>query len=258
MDCFSLDLDGVSVDYVEAGEGIPVLYVHGNTGSLRWWERVMVLPGARTVALDLPNFGGSGPLSGEISIERYADAVAAFIAAMGLDRPVLVGHSLGGAVVLSLTARWPALARGLVLVDSAPPSGFRTPEERHPAIETMRTNPQVLAAALRAVVPTLKDEAFFAALVEDARRMAAPAWIGNAVALGKLDLGGALGAFTAPVLVIHGGKDVIISAEMAAQTARAFPEARLVEIGEVGHSVIVEDPARFLALMRDFLSSLPR
>lgn len=256
MDMEMIDVGGIAISYVEWGAGIPVLYVHGNIGSSRWWARVMDLPGARTVALDMPNFGRSGPLPGEVSIERYADAVAAFIGAKGLDRPVLVGHSLGGAVALSLVARKPGLVRGLVLVDSGPPSGLVTPVERHPAIELMRTNPQVLAMALRAVVPTLTDEALFAALVEDAKLMALPAWIGNAVTLGKMDLRGKLGGFRKPVLVIHGGRDVIITAAMADETRAAFPDARLVELPEVGHSVIVEDPARFIAIMKEFIAGL--
>jgi branched-chain amino acid transport system permease protein len=173
-----------------------------------------------------------------------------------LEGAVVVGHSLGGSVALSLAARHAKLIGGLVLVDSGAPSGLKTPVERFPAIEMMRTNPQVLAMALRAVVPTLADEAFFSRLVADAALMAVPAWIGNAVALGEMDLVGKLGEFIKPVLVIHGGKDIIITSAMAEETRAAFPDAKLVEIPEVGHSVIVEDPERFRGILRDFLGKL--
>ena len=145
MDGTIIEIGDLAISFVERGEGIPVLYVHGNLGSSRWYERVMDVPGARTVALDMPNFGRSKPLPGEPDIDRYADAVAAFIRARALDRPVLVGHSLGGAVAMSLAARFPSLIRALVLVDSAAPSGLVTPRERHPMIELMRTNRAVLA-----------------------------------------------------------------------------------------------------------------
>ncbi|MEI6876695.1 MAG: alpha/beta hydrolase, partial [Spirochaetota bacterium] len=128
--------------------------------------------------------------------------------------------------------------------------------ERHPAIEMMRTNPQVLAMALKAVVPTMSDAAYFGRLVADAALMSGPAWIGNAVALGSMDLTGRLRGFTKPVLVIHGGKDIIITAAMAEETRDAFPESRLIELPELGHSVIVEDPGRFKALLLDFLSGI--
>jgi pimeloyl-ACP methyl ester carboxylesterase len=250
----------VQVHYVEQGEGVPVLYVHGNTGSCRWFERVMDIPGCRTVALDMPNFGRSGPLAGEPDMDRYADAVAGFIRALGLDRPVLVGHSLGGGVCISLAARFPGLARAMVLVDSAAPSGLVTPEERHPAIEMMRTNRAVLGQALAAVAPALApalaDRGFLDLLVDDAARMAAPAWVGNARALSRFDYVGRCGAFTGPVLVLWGRRDVIVTEAMARETAAAFPSGRLEILEHVGHSAMVEDPAGFAGIVSAFAAGL--
>jgi branched-chain amino acid transport system permease protein len=251
-----IKIRAVKVHYVEQGEGVPVLYVHGNLGSLRWYERVMDIPGCRTVALDMPNFGRSGPLEGEPDIDGYADHVAAFISARALDRPVLVGHSLGGAVAISLAARSPTLIRGLVLVDSAPPSGYPTPVERHPMIEMMRTSRAVLAQALASVVPTLKDEPFFNALVDEAVLMAAPAWIGNAEALGRFDNRGKCGSFPSPVLVLRGRRDIVITEAMARETVEAFPRARLETLEQVGHSAMVEDPSLFTTIVAGFVSGL--
>ena len=251
-----IEAGGCAIRYVEEGQGLPLLLVHGNTGSSRWFERTMAIPGCRTVALDMPNFGGSGPLPGEPDIDRYADAVAAFAESLGLDRPVLVGHSLGGAVAISLAVRHPAAWRGLVLVDSAAPSGLFTPKERHPLIERMRADRAFLSAALKAVAPTLKDEAFFGLLVDDAMRMAPRAWIGNAEALGRFDYRGRCAAFQAPVLVAWGRLDAIVTEAMADETRKAFPRARLEVLEGVGHSPMVEDPARFAGLVGAFARSL--
>jgi len=245
-------VNGISLFFATAGAGIPILYVHGNIGSSLWYSKVMEIPGHRTVALDLPNFGRSAALPGEVDLDRYADSLAAFIEAVGLERPILVAHSLGGAVAQSLAARRPELIRGLMLVDSAAPSGLKTPEERHPAIEMMRNNPQVLAYALKAVVPTLSDEVFFSALVEDAKKMAAPAWIGNAVALSRFDYTGRLAAFDKPVLVLWGRKDVIVTEVMARETEAAFPKARLEILEELGHSPMAEDPDGFTRIVTAF------
>jgi branched-chain amino acid transport system permease protein len=253
MDGKVIDIGDFSIFFVERGKGMPVLYVHGNTGSCRWFERVMDVPGTRTIALDMPNFGRSKPLPGEPDIDRYADAVAAFIRAQGLDRPLLIGHSLGGTVAMSLAARFPSLIRGLVLVDSAAPSGLVTPRERHPMIEMMRTSKAVLTQALRTVVPTLSDEAFFQSLVDDAAMMAAPAWVGNADALGRFDYRGRTAAFTGPVLVVWGRKDIIVTETMARETAAAFPDAKLEILEDVGHSVMAENPKRFISLIADFI-----
>jgi branched-chain amino acid transport system permease protein len=248
-----VDIGELAIFFVERGEGVPVLYVHGNVASCRFYEHVMDVPGAHTVALDMPNFGRSKPLSGEPDIDRYADTVEAFIRARGLGRPVVVGHSLGGAVALSLAARFPKVLRALVLVDSAAPGGLATPKDRYPLFEMMRSSRPLLAQVLRAQVPTLKDDAFFEALVDEAMMMAEPAWVGHAEALGRFDYRGRLSAFTGPVLVLRGGKDLLISEEMARETAAAFPDARLETIDGVGHSVMVEDPKRFVALIADFM-----
>jgi branched-chain amino acid transport system permease protein len=249
-----MNVGGTDIYYVEKGEGLPVVLVHGNTGSCRWFERVMDIPGCRTVALDLPNFGRSGPLPGAPAIDGYADFVARFIEALGLQEPLLVGHSLGGSIATSLAVRHPRLPRALVLVDSAAPSGLVTPAERHPVIEMMRTNKAVLARALAAVVPTLKDEAFLAALVDDAAVMAAPAWIGNVLTLNTFNCTALCANFKGPVLVIWGRKDAILTEEMARETVTAFPRASLRILEGVGHSVMVEDPAEFVRIISAFIA----
>jgi pimeloyl-ACP methyl ester carboxylesterase len=111
----------------------------------------------------------------------------------------------------------------------------------------------VLTQALRAIVPTLAEEAFFQSLVDDATRMAAPAWLGNAQALGRFDYRGRTAAFKGPTLVVWGRKDAIVTEAMARETAAAFPGARLEILEDVGHSAMVENPKRFLALITEFL-----
>jgi pimeloyl-ACP methyl ester carboxylesterase len=258
-----VSLGGCRVRYVEQGTGLPVLYVHGNTGSSRWFQRVMELKGCRTVAPDMPNSGRSDPLGGEVSLERYADLLVELIASLGLARgtpggPVVVGHSLGGAVAIALAARRPHLLRALVLVDSASPAGLVTPEDRYPTIEMMRKNRDVLARALTAIVPTLTDQGFFNALVDDAALMAAPAWIGHARALSAFDYRSRCGAFRGPVLVVWGRRDVPITEAMARETAEAFPGGSLTIMEEVGHSPMVEDPAGFTRVLAGFISGLER
>jgi len=254
----AVEVPGAKMVYAEHGEGQPVVCLHGNTGSRRWYERVMEVPGCRLIAPDLPNFGESSALAGPADIGSYAQAAGSFIRALGLERPVLVGHSLGGAVAMSAAVREPGLCSGLVLVDSAPPSGFPTPEERHPLIERMRVDREFLSAALKATVPALNDPGFFSRLVDDAARMAEPAWIGNARALGSFRCTEACAGFLKPVLVIWGRGDAIVSEAMARETVRAFPAARLQIMERVGHSPIVEDPSAFVGALSAFVASLGR
>ena len=88
--------------------------------------------------------------------------------------------------------------------------------------------------------------------------MAAPAWVGNALALGRFDYVGRCGAFAGPVLVLWGRKDIVITEAMARETAAAFPRARLEILEQVGHSAMVEDPARFVRIVAGFVAGPSR
>jgi len=256
MESGLVKVGSVSLYFIEAGSGAPILYVHGNTGSLAWFKRVMEVPGFRTIALDMPNFGRSSPLAGEISIERYAKSVAAFMDVKALKNAIVVGHSLGGCVVQVLALERPDLVRAMVLVDSGAPDGLVTPTDRHPLIEMMRTNRAILEQALKAVVPTLKDERFFKEIVDDAQMMAPPAWIGNAEALSHFDITSKCAAYDGSVLILRGTLDAIITEEMAQRTAYAYKNAELKILEGVGHSVVAEDPALFLAILKDFIAKI--
>ena len=251
-----VEAGGRKIFWRESGSGEPLLYVHGNTGSLRWFEGVMDIPGRRVIALDMPNFGRSDALGVPADIGAYADAVAAFMDALGLRGIPVVGHSLGGAVVQSLACKRPELASAILLVDPAPPSGLVTPEERYASIGLFRTSRDLLAASLEAVAPSLRDKGRLSPLVDDALLMASDAFEGNARALARFDCSASAGAYRGKVLVLRGEKDSIVTAAMAEETAAAFQGARLEVLEGVGHSVMVEDPDRFIGIVKNFVSSI--
>ena len=255
MEGKTVSVMGKELYYVESGSGSPVVLVHGNTGSSRWWKKVMALDGRRVVALDLPNFGRSARLD-SADIDLYADYLAAFIGALGLERPVVVGHSLGGAVVMSMAARNPGLPAGVVIVDGAAPSGLVTLEAHYPYFELIRADRGLMRKALAAVAPTMTDEAFLDEIVDDAMLMAPFAFEGNPRALARLDYTGRAGAFTGPALVVWGRKDTIITEAMARETAAAYPNGRLLILDSVGHSVMVEDPEGFERILLDYLDGV--
>lgn len=258
MDSGFVTVRGLRIFRVTAGAGTPVLYLHGNTGSSRWFSRVMDIPGCRTIAPDMPNFGASSPMEGAVDIRAYADIAKAFMDESGLKDAVVVGHSLGGAVAQSLALRHPDAVRALVLVDSSPPSGLVTPKERYPFIEMMRKDRSILSRALAATTPTLKDAALFESLVDDATRMAEKAWTGNADALGSCDMSGMAASFAKPVLVIQGRMDSIVTEAMARETAAAYPDSRLAFAENVGHAIIVENPEMFRDFLLRFVEDIAR
>lgn len=249
---------GATLAYRSAGEGRALVCVHGNFASKRWFGELLARPprGWRVLAIDLPNFGDASPMPGPISLGAYARYLQGALEALGLTKPVVLGHSLGGAVVQALAARAPEAVAGLVLLDSAPPQGLATPTERYAALPLLRGNAQLMARALAATMPA-RTPPYFQALVGDALRMRPEAFTDNARALERMDVATQLSRFAGPVLVLRGERDYLVSEAMARATAAAFPQGRLVQLAGVGRSPQIEAPEAFSRLLSRSLEEVP-
>lgn len=256
LDVKRVTVNNLSIAYREAGQGRPLLCVHGNFASGRWFSEVEAPPGWRVLALDLPNFGDSEAMPEPLSIQAYAAYLHGFVEALELTPLALFGHSLGGAVAEVYAAAHPDTLRGLVLVSAAPPAGLKTAEEHYALLESLQGNAETMAQALAPTTPTRQPE-YFGALVGDALKMAPAAFTGNARALEHYDAMEALANVTCPVLVIRCAQDYLITDEMAEATTQAFPNAKLIRHDRVGHSPQIEDPVWFNAHLAEFLEGLP-
>ena len=254
MEEFTAVIFGLTLRYLAAGSaGDPaVLYIHGNLGSAVWYEKVMEVPGRRTVALDMPNFGMS-EASGDFSMAGYARFVAGFIdEVLGAEECVVVGHSLGGVVAMELAASRPDLIERLMLVSPGPIEGLKTPQSHYPAIERYRTDRAFLKTGLRAVAPYLRDEDFLDRITDMAARMDSGAFLGHPKALDDADFRGRLGALPFPTMLLRGNADIIITEDMALRTAEHLG-ADFVAMPECGHSPMAERPDEFLRVLAAFL-----
>lgn len=247
------DVKGKKIFYVEEGTGTPVLYIHGNLGSHKWYSEVMSIEGARVIALDLPNFGFSDRID-SFEIDVYADYVKGFIEAMGLDTPWVLGHSLGGAVAISLAIRYQECVRGLVLVDSASIKGLKTPEESYPVIELYKVNYSLLKKALCAIMPGVNDRGRQSELVDCALLMSKEAYVGHGRALTSFDYSDRTMRLDIPVLFIYGEQDILITREMAEETVAVLGGSVHILEG-IGHSPQVENPTVFRTIIKDFIQT---
>jgi pimeloyl-ACP methyl ester carboxylesterase len=117
-------VNGVRVSYTEAGDGPPVLLLHGAVfaGNVFWWETQAALaPHARTYAPDYPGWGASEKPYKQYHMEEYHDFVIGFMDALGLEKVAIVGHSLGGLVGSSFTLFNPERVSSLTIL-AAPPA----------------------------------------------------------------------------------------------------------------------------------------
>lgn len=134
-----VQVPGARLHVVERGEGPPVLLVHGLSGQLANFDYGMIAPLARdfrVIAVDRPGAGYSTRAPGApADLRAQADTLAALIDQLGLDQPLVVGHSLGGAIALALATYHPTRVGGLALI--APLT--HPPEVVSPVFKAMTT-----------------------------------------------------------------------------------------------------------------------
>jgi len=115
-----IEVGALRVSYRRVGQGPPIILLHGFVGDSREWRpEIEALSGEFTVvAWDAPGAGQSADPPETFGLADYADSLAAFVDALGLRRPHVVGLSFGGALALELYRRHPALPRSLVLASA--------------------------------------------------------------------------------------------------------------------------------------------
>ena len=270
-----IDLAGLQVHVRDEGprdDPMPIVLIHGTSASLHTWEGwVAALRGTRRViSFDLPGFGLTGPnASGDYSDAAYVRFTLQMLDALKLQRVVLGGNSLGGAIAWQTAAAAPQRVARLILVDAggypldsvSVPIGFRI--ARLPLLrDLMRyTLPRgVIESSVRnvygnpsRVTPELVD-----------RYLAMTSRAGNREALGRRMSQMAsgqglerLGALTQPTLILWGGRDHLIPPAHAQRFAHDIKRSTLLVFDELGHVPHEEDPARTVAAVQQFLAANP-
>lgn len=248
--------NGLQIFYRESGSGDRVvLFIHGNTASSLWWERAMAnLPeGVRALAPDLRGCGDSKKPAPPWSMNDLAEDIYQFVQALGVERATVVGHSLGGGVAQYLTVNHPELVERLVLVNSAPVDGLKTPPERYAQLAVAVKMPDILKMALGAMMPTAPKDEYYARLLEESIAKSAEALIPNGHALDAMDLTEQAKGIAVPVLVLYGKQDMLVTLPMMEKTRDTIPGAALEVWDGVGHSAPVEDPVRFARRLVEFM-----
>jgi pimeloyl-ACP methyl ester carboxylesterase len=116
----TLDMDGHNIHYLKAGSGPPVVLLHGGTSdSQDWTDTIDALSHSYTLyAPDMIGYGLSASEQDSYYLADFAKFTQGFINKLGLARPALVGHSLGGRVCLEVAFRHPELIQSIVLIDT--------------------------------------------------------------------------------------------------------------------------------------------
>ena len=160
----SVTIGGDAIHYVDEGAGRPILFVHGLGGQLHHFRHTLfpaMGEGFRLLAMDRPGSGYSTRVSSGARLPQQAEAIAKFIDAIGLDRPLLVGHSLGGAIALRVALDHPDKISGLALISPlthyvpTPPKEFGGLYIRSPLMRRIIAATLAVPAGLKTAQQTL-------------------------------------------------------------------------------------------------------
>lgn len=243
-----------------------VMFLHGIGGAARGWTPQLAsfaTAGLRPVALDLPGYGARPPVT-HMDFEELAADLEAAVAARALDRPALVGHSLGGMIAQTALRRRPHGYRAAVLCCTSPAFGDPTGEfqkkfvaDRLRPLDAGATMAALAAPSIDRIMGPSPDPAgralaiaTMAATPESTYRAAVRCLVG-------FDERANLPSIRVPVLCLAGECDPNAPAAMMQRMATRIPGARYVCLAGVGHLPNLEAPRVFDAAVLDFLAHAP-
>lgn len=260
---------GLRLNVVDhGGTGSPVILLHGGSAHARWWDFVVPHLGAdrRALALDFRGHGDSEwAAAGAYAISDYAADVRALIEAFDLQRPVLVGHSLGSFVALRYAVDHPADLSALVLVDGRATFGaagsrylrllgmfsaaaYETPEE---VVESFRPLPRETIAAPEVLAHVARH-----GVREVNGRWTTKFDRASLAGHQAFDLRDRLADLDLPVLLVRGEQSTVVSAASARKLVAACRRGRLVEVAGCHHHVLIDRPDLLGQEIRAFLAPL--
>ena len=238
-------IDGMAVRYYEAGDGPPVVLLHGAGGTARLWHRQFPpLSGhLRVIAPDLPGFGGSDFDPSIKSVQDYAGFLRRFLAALEIDRASVVGSSFGGWIACWFSVRYPEIVDRLALIS---PAGLHDPS--HPPIP--------LPELLDSITALYHKDGIVSGTGEPNELDRAVSTITELAETGGFapDLDGVLGGVMAETLIVWGTDDRIIPVSHARMFTGAIKSSALLLLDGAGHMPQIEDADTINRLLLDFLT----
>jgi pimeloyl-ACP methyl ester carboxylesterase len=277
FDEWEIELHGHRVIYRMAGDGPPVVLVHGMVNSSKHWERVALRLADRytVVAPDLLGHGDSAAVRGDYSLGAHACSIRDLLATIGIERATIVGHSLGGGIAMQFFYQFPQRVERLSLISSGGLGHEVSPMLRGAALpgaaagiwlvanrrvrsaieqtgERMRARGsrkgiylQALGRAMRPLQEAAARHAFLQTLraVIDARGQRVSA-VDRLYLLGEL-----------PTLIVWGERDHTIPMQHGLAAHELIPNSRFVTLPKAAHFPHLEDPEGLADALLDWLDS---
>jgi pimeloyl-ACP methyl ester carboxylesterase len=244
-------VDGLKSHYEEYGEGKPFVLVHGHQGTVEGFDGMVktLRTKYRVITPSLPGRSGSESMSGDVTIERYADHIARFLPKINVKKAIMGGSSMGGLVSLSFCFDHPDMTLALVLIDT--PAKMQIDERIVKLFEDDYEGTTRLAASLGYSKKTPKEviEAALKYNIECPKDAA----INDTRAIGKFDPSDRLHEIKVPTLIIRGSEDILVPKSMSDFLSKGIKGSVVKVIKDAGHSSIIEKPRELSEVIMEFL-----
>jgi pimeloyl-ACP methyl ester carboxylesterase len=252
----TIKVDGLNVHYYTAGQGEPLVVIHGGGGDARTWRsNIGMLAEKYTVyAPDLPGYGGSQPLDGKYYVPELSDFVEKFTRSLGLEKFSLVGHSLGGGIALNYALKWPQKIKKLVLISSlclGREIAFWVRFFSLPAF--VRFVGAIVSFGFKCVkwlLSHLNPAKYVLPLTP------ASMTVGCSISnfhQQTLVLEKQLPEIKIPTLLVWGSRDPVVPVKHAYRAAEVIPDCQIAVFRNRGHNVHREELKKFSSVITDFL-----
>ncbi len=277
MELRDIPIHGHTVTYRQAGDGPVVLLIHGMAGSVTTWKGVMpvLAQDFTVVAPDLPGHGRSEKLVGDCSLGAFASTLRDLLIGLGHDRATVVGQSLGGGIAMQFAYMYPERCERLVLVGSGGLGREVNPLLKALSLPGSEAVMQVACAApIRDAIGAVGGLASkvglhpapvvrelwrsYSSLGDDDTRRAFLRTLRAVIDSGGQAISAANRLHLAaemPTMIVWGDSDPIIPVDHAHAAHEAIEGSRLEIFPGVGHYPHCESPARFTAVLMDFIEN---
>jgi 3-oxoadipate enol-lactonase len=237
--------NNVTLAYDRAGQGAPLILIHGFPLNRSIWEDVKPLLTSTFDLLlpDLRGFGDSVSSAPAWTMADLAADIASLLDHLGIESAFIAGHSMGGYVALAFAQTYPQRVRGLALVSS---QTFSDPAERKAGryAEALHIAEDGIGDTVQAMTAKFSADTGVQKYAHDLMRQQKPAgFIGSLRAMAdRADTLSVLVDSTFPILLIHGDADALIPVDRAREIQAKVPRAHLVELAGIGHMPMKESP----------------
>jgi len=240
-----VNVNRFNIAYTRQGQGTPLVLVHGYPLDRTTWNEMLPLleNDFDLIVPDLRGFGESDLVEGPYTISDMASDIAGLLDTLNIEKAILVGHSMGGYVVLAFARMYPQRVSGLGLVSSQALAD--SPERKKGRYESadvvMKTGIGPVSESFPAL---LSSDQRVQAFVRDLIAKQRPAGLAEALkAMAERDDSSSiLSGFEIPVAIVHGDADRLIPIQRAQEIKDAISHAALLELPKVGHMPAMEAP----------------